>query len=132
MVLSQRPFDILELLPFNQRTPVEDSSLSGGLLRIVSVPVELTSFQGIASNRPLVPVEGQLSAELRWGSDQSMSSDSSGIAPGRFVGQVRIAFLPEGYLRREELVVVGISKELTGVGSNEIPGRINSSTGDLH
>ena len=37
-----------------------------------------------------------------------------------------------GYLRREELVVVGISKELTGVGSNDIPGRINSSAGDLH
>ena len=44
------PVSIGELLPFKMRVPVEDSSLSGGLLWIVSVPVEGRAF------RELLPI----------------------------------------------------------------------------
>jgi hypothetical protein len=90
LFLSRESDNIEELLPFYQRTPVEDSSLSGGFPWIVSVPVEVRGFRGIASFSAcgfLWKVNCPRNSE--GGCDLIHSPDFSGIAPVK-IRQMRL------------------------------------------
>lgn len=80
--LSRRSVSIRELLPFDQRTPVEVSSLSGGFPWTVSDPAEFRGNRGIASfhtHRFLWKVNRPRNSDR--GIGLSRSSVSAGIAP---------------------------------------------------
>jgi hypothetical protein len=132
LILSRRSVWIEESLPLNKRTPVEVSSLSGGFPWTVSDPVESQGNRGIASfqtRRFLWKVNRPRNSDR--GSGLYRSSDSSGIAPVRIILPIQAVPRSKGFSVERRCSQLGISEEQTCVSSKDIPGRINSSAGDL-
>lgn len=95
--------------------------------------MEFQGYHGIASDparRFLWMVNRLRNSDS--GNDLSQLSDQIGIAPFRIVRPKMTVPLSEGSPVRGIVRCLGISEEQTCVRSKDIPGRIDSSSGDLH